>query len=163
MSEVPKPRRTAKPRWYGDGLQFSCRPNCGACCKGPLPGFVYLDAAEIERLADHLELGLDDFGRRYLRQVDGRLALTEDRRTMDCSFWSDDAGCTVYRVRPAQCRQFPFWPEVTRSRSAWEDEAEACPGMNKGRLYSQEEIERIQAGKRGTRSGRKPRKTLRTI
>ncbi|MBR1671593.1 MAG: YkgJ family cysteine cluster protein, partial [Fretibacterium sp.] len=51
------------------------------------------------------------------------------------------ARCSVYPVRPSQCRLFPFWPELLRSREMWELYAARCPGMNEGPLLSPAEIE----------------------
>ena len=63
---------------------------------------------EIEAIAGFLGISIAEFGRRYLRRVGGSLSLTE-KPNHDCIFWDD--GCTVYPVRPTQCRTFPFWPE----------------------------------------------------
>lgn len=143
--------------WYADGLAFQCT-SCGVCCKGPHSGTVAVDADEIAALAEQLELSVTAFGRRYLRRLaDGEISLTEHPVTKDCCFWEDAVGCTVYAVRPLQCRQFPFWPEVVASRAAWDAESATCPGMDTGRTYAREEIERIAAGKRGTRKGRRRR------
>ena len=149
MSDLPAP-------WYGGGLPFGCT-SCGACCKGPQTGHVEVTAEEVTALAAYLELSAAAFGRRYLRRLaDGRLSLVE-RANNDCCFWEDVGGCAVYRVRPAQCRQYPFWPEFLATREAWQGEATSCPGIGVGRTYSRAEIERISAGKRGTRPGRRPR------
>ena len=130
--------------WHEDGLRFSCT-QCGECCTGA-PGFVWVTQAEVARLAAHLAIPVADFGRRYLRRVGSRYSLREEPNG-DCVFYK--RGCTVYPARPTQCRTFPFWPEHLRSRSAWDEAAGACPGMNSGRLYSAEEISRIRRGELG--------------
>ena len=48
--------------------------------------------------------------------------------------------CTVYDTRPRQCRTWPFWNSNLRSREAWDEAAEACPGCNKGDLVPLEQI-----------------------
>lgn len=58
-----------------------------------------------------------------------------------CPLWQ--GGCSVYPVRPAQCRTYPFWPEIISSPTAWEKEAAFCPGMNKGKLFTVSEIEAL--------------------
>jgi Fe-S-cluster containining protein len=135
-------RRPAPPAapWYRDGLRFACT-GCGACCHGP--GYVWVDAAEIAVLAEHLGLDLDAFGRRYLRRVDGRLALV-DGADEACVFWRD--GCTVYPARPTQCRTFPFWRDNLTSRAAWNRVARESPGVDQGRLYSAGEIVSLLGG-----------------
>ncbi|MCH7752933.1 MAG: YkgJ family cysteine cluster protein, partial [Planctomycetes bacterium] len=39
--------------WYQDGLRFKCT-GCGNCCTGS-PGYVWVNQAEINALAAHLE------------------------------------------------------------------------------------------------------------
>ncbi len=130
MSGQPEP-------WYGDGLRFECT-RCGACCTGS-PGYVWMDAAEIARLADRLGLGLDEFGARFLRRVGNRLSLVE-KPNHDCIFWDRSGGCTVYDDRPNQCRTWPFWPENVESPSDWRRTGRGCPGAGQGRLFTVEEI-----------------------
>jgi Fe-S-cluster containining protein len=130
------------------GLRFQCT-RCGACCRGG-PGYVWVDDAEIAALAAHLGLDREQFGRRYLRRVGDRISLLEKRTAAgladashDCVFWDEGRGCKVYEARPGQCRTFPFWPEVIRSRQAWRSESVRCPGMRAGpgaRLYGPGEI-----------------------
>lgn len=127
-----------------------------------MPGYVYVDSKDIHRLAKQLDMTLDAFGARYLRKVEGKLSLIE-AKNCDCVFWNDDSGCQVYRARPRQCRQFPFWPENLAVEANWQEEAESCPGMDKGRLYEVEAIHRIRDGSVGTRSGRKRKKKLPSV
>lgn len=136
--------------WYRGGLRFSCT-QCGRCCKGPNPGHVFLNEDEIRAMADHLEMSLRAFDKTYLRRIGHRQALQE-KANFDCILWSDEVGCQVYQQRPLQCRQFPFWPELLERRSDWNREAQSCPGMNSGRLYSLEDIELIRKGSEDTRS-----------
>ncbi len=127
--------------WYRDGLAFSCT-RCGDCCVGA-PGHVWVTREEIERLARCVGLEVAEFGRRYLRRVGRRYSLTE-RAGGDCVFFED--GCTVYPARPTQCRTFPFWSENLRTRAAWQEVADECPGVGKGRFYPLEEIRRFRRG-----------------
>ena len=131
-----------KKSWYADGLRFSCT-QCGDCCTGE-PGYVWLTRAEIRRLARFLEVTVNDFGERYLRQVGRRYSLIE-RPNGDCAFY--DKGCSVYPVRPLQCRSYPFWHENLESSEAWLEVADECPGVNQGRLYAVEEISIVRKGK----------------
>jgi Fe-S-cluster containining protein len=108
------------------GLAFSCT-RCGGCCRG-FAGYVWVSEPEIVALAAHLGLSLGDFGRRYLRRVDTRISLME-KKNHDCVFWDDDRGCTVYAARPSQCRTYPFWSQVVKTRKAWREEAARCPGI----------------------------------
>lgn len=113
-------------RWYADGLRFECT-GCGRCCTGG-DGYAWVSVAEIRALAGHLGLEVDEFGRRYLRRVDGRYALV-DTLDGDCVFLRGKS-CTVYEKRPAQCRAFPWWPANLRSAAAWKRAAASCEGIS---------------------------------
>lgn len=56
-------------------------------------------------------------------------------------------GCMIYDVRPMQCRNWPFWPGNLQSPDDWNAAAKKCPGINKGRLYSFDEIQKIKKQK----------------
>ncbi len=130
----------ASSPWYAEGLRFECT-GCGACCRGE--GYVWVDAGEVDMLAEHLGMTLGGFGRRYLRLVGNRLALVDGPEGA-CVFWED--GCTVYSLRPRQCRTFPFWKEHLADATAWEAVAGESPGVNRGRRYPPAEIERLLSG-----------------
>src|SRR5438132_682079 len=121
--------------WYKDGLKFECT-RCGNCCTGA-PGFVWVSLPEIYRIAEFLGLNDRDFGKKFLRKVDQRISLIE-KPNGECIFY--DQGCSIYPVRPSQCRTFPFWSENLRSGGSWKKAAAQCPGMDQGRLFSENEI-----------------------
>jgi Fe-S-cluster containining protein len=142
--------------WYKDGLRFHCT-QCGNCCTGG-PGYVWLTSDEAGRLAQHLGLTVADTVRKYCRNVSGRLSLKETLRDglHDCIFLKeievpvDDAGaermekkrvCSVYPVRPLQCRTWPFWDGNLASPENWARAGSRCPGIGQGRVRTQEEIE----------------------
>jgi len=39
-----------------------------------------------------------------------------------CIFLQDDKTCSIYEARPVQCRTYPFWPRIMKSREAWRQE-----------------------------------------
>jgi Fe-S-cluster containining protein len=129
---------SAESPWYRDGLPFECT-RCGACCTGA-PGYVWVDADQIARLATFRGEPVDHFSRTYVRRVGNRHSLIE-KPGGDCIFWDPSAGCTVYPARPDQCRTWPFWPENLESPEAWNDVKKVCPGSGRGQLFSVEEIE----------------------
>jgi len=130
------------------GLEFSCT-QCGDCCSGA-PGYVWMEVAEIDRMAAHLGLARDAFGRRFLRRVGERYSLIE-RADGDCCFFERGKGCSVYEARPVQCRTYPFWPEVIASRETWRNESQRCAGIRKGgRLFAPAEVQALVAGEGGT-------------
>lgn len=123
--------------WYRDGLPFTCT-QCGACCTGA-PGYVWVSPEEVEKLARHRGEGLDEFGRKFLRNVKGRVSLIE-RPGGDCIFWHRTEGCTVYEARPVQCRTWPFWADNVETPEDWERVNQGCPGSRQGRIFSVDEI-----------------------
>ncbi len=127
--------------WFAEGLQFTCT-QCGKCCTGE-PGFTWVSDAEVLALAARYGLDEAAFRRKYTRTVhrDGvrETSLTE-ARSGDCVFWDKKKGCTVYDLRPLQCRTWPFWRSNLVSAEHWADAALDCPGMNHGALHGAEEI-----------------------
>ena len=125
--------------WYHEGLRFECT-GCGACCTGA-PGYVWVNQAEIEALAEAVGLDVERFLQRYVRQVGTRRSLLEYRNG-DCVLYDPQTrSCKAYDARPRQCRTWPFWTSNLRSRRSWDEMAEDCPGANRGRLYTLVEIE----------------------
>ncbi|MDR3191650.1 MAG: YkgJ family cysteine cluster protein [Treponema sp.] len=131
----------AKRPFYHDGLFFSCT-RCSACCRYE-SGYVFLSERDLDLLAAEQKMPRRDFIKTYCRWVrpDGGkeyLSLKE-KAGYDCVFWND--GCVVYRSRPLQCRNFPFWDSVLSSRGSWDAAKAACPGMGKGKFHSLAQIE----------------------
>ena len=136
MSIESHPDRPAEP-WFADGLSFECT-RCGNCCTGA-PGYVWVDEDEIEKLAANRGEPVREFTALYVRSARGKKTLRE-KPNGDCVFFEAGKGCTVYSVRPKQCRTWPFWESNVESPEEWQRTAENCPGMNHGELISVEEI-----------------------
>jgi len=155
----------ADPPWYAEGLKFTCS-QCGNCCTGP-PGYVWISSDEIVRLADYLKITPEETVEKYCRRLGGRFSLKEKRGPggYDCIFLNEidaapgsrrdlangDAvplkrrGCSIYPVRPLQCRTWPFWPENLESRQRWDAAAVRCHGMNHGgRRFTRDRIDSIR-------------------
>jgi len=127
--------------WYSTGLRFQCK-KCGNCCCGPREGYVWLTPKDIESIADMLKISVEQFLQKYCRSVGNSISLIERHDNKNCIFLRDNC-CLIYDVRPAQCRKWPFWLSSLITNSTWQQAAEKCPGVNNGRLYSFEEIEKI--------------------
>jgi Fe-S-cluster containining protein len=138
MSDTPKDVPEPDP-WYQDGLAFTCT-QCGHCCTGD-PGFVWVTDEEIEALAAYRKELVEEFVALYTRKARGRRTLRE-RANGDCVLYDPRKGCTVYPVRPAQCRTWPFWESNVESPEAWERTTRTCPGAGTGELIPAEEITR---------------------
>jgi uncharacterized protein len=125
--------------WYADGLQFACT-RCGNCCTGA-PGFVWVNDDEVRAIAEFRGEPVEEVLGLYTRRAGSRRSLKE-KANGDCVFYDRVAGCTVYPVRPRQCRTWPFWECNTQTPEAWARAAADCPGCNKGELIPAEEITR---------------------
>ncbi|MHC4559452.1 MAG: YkgJ family cysteine cluster protein [Planctomycetota bacterium] len=132
--------------WYVGGLHFEC-VQCGGCCSGPGEGYIWVTRPEIEIIAEFLKLTVGRLRQRYLKRVGLRTTIIEHRTTKDCIFLQNKEGqrkCVIYSVRPSQCRSWPFWSSNLTSPNSWNKAAQKCPGINRGRLYSFEEIGKIK-------------------
>ncbi|HSR66448.1 MAG TPA: YkgJ family cysteine cluster protein [Acidobacteriota bacterium] len=128
-----------KEPWYRKGLCFECT-RCGHCCGGE-PGVVIVSHPEAAALARRLEMDEAGFRRRYLRRLPNGAYSLKEKENYDCVFYRRGLGCTVYSDRPRQCRTWPFWGKIVKSRRDWEATARKCPGMNRGRRHSAAEVE----------------------
>jgi Fe-S-cluster containining protein len=129
--------------WYIAGLHFECQA-CGNCCAGPEEGVIWITKQEIEKLAEHLNMTPVELHKKYLRRIGLRITIKEDTCTKDCIFLkpiNGAKGCSVYNFRPTQCRTWPFWEYNLYTPNDWNTAAQKCPGINKGRLYTFDEIE----------------------
>lgn len=136
----------SRDSWYADGLKFACT-QCGNCCTGA-PGYVFVSAEEIARIAEFI--GQSSLTDRQLRRVGRKWSLTE-RRNGDCTFLTEIDGkriCSIYSVRPLQCRTWPFWDSLLESPETWNKAAKGCPGMNKGQTHTFVQIEIRRTAKR---------------
>ena len=125
--------------WYHAGLRFECT-RCGNCCTGA-PGYVWLDAAEVDAIASFLGEPRDEFLAVYTR-VAHRGRTLRERADGDCTFYKRGQGCTIYPVRPKQCRTWPFWDSNLRTPLHWQQAGDGCPGVGSGPLIAADEITR---------------------
>jgi Fe-S-cluster containining protein len=126
-----------KEPWYKNGLRFTCT-QCGHCCTGE-PGFVWVDDDDLAALAEYRGETAEQVKALYTRWTDRGRTLRE-KLNGDCVFYDRDAGCTVYPVRPPQCRTWPFWESNLESRETWKHTCDVCPGSGHGELIPAEEI-----------------------
>ena len=139
-----------KHPWYITGLHFECQ-QCGRCCSGPAEGYIWVAGPEIKFIADFLKISEGQLRQKYLKRVNFRTTIIEQPFTNNCTFLQEIDGrkrCMIYPVRPNQCRIWPFWPNNLANPDAWSKAVQNCPGINKGRLYSFREIEKIKKQKK---------------
>jgi Fe-S-cluster containining protein len=125
--------------WYRDGLRFTCT-RCGNCCTGA-PGYVWVNEEEIARIAAHRGQSVEEVWYLFVRLTPRGPALREQSNG-DCVFYEAGVGCTIYPVRPRQCRSWPFWESNLASPEAWAETCKVCPGAGRGQWFSAEEITR---------------------
>jgi Fe-S-cluster containining protein len=121
--------------FFDSGIKFTCR-QCGQCCTGET-GTIYTAPVELQPIANFLHLSVQELIGWALYPYKDSYSIKE-RADGACIFYS--GGCSIYPVRPAQCRSFPFWITTMRSAYAWKHTVRACPGIGHGRLYTRGEI-----------------------
>lgn len=144
--------------WYVGGLYFECT-QCGRCCSGPTEGYIWVTSPEIKLIADFLKIKPEHVRQKYLRRVGLRTTVIEQSNTKDCMFLQRINGqkrCTIYSVRPSQCRTWPFWSDNLANTDEWNRAAQRCSGINHGRFYSFEEIEKIKKNKKWWQNVKQP-------
>lgn len=116
----------------GYGYQFmpsACEACAGACCTGE-SGYIWAKYDEIEKMAAFLELTIEEFATMYLKKVGHRYSIIEKQigiADYACIFFDEaKRRCSIYPVRPRQCRTFPFWETLKNSS---EEVKKECPGI----------------------------------
>ncbi|RLB80943.1 MAG: YkgJ family cysteine cluster protein [Deltaproteobacteria bacterium] len=116
-----------------NGFDFSFDPkaceNCHRnCCIGE-SGYIWVTEEEIHKISNFLGLGINDFISHYLVQIGNRFSLKECKinGSFECVFFDDqNRRCSIYSVRPTQCRRFPFWDHF---KSNVDEAIKECPGV----------------------------------
>lgn len=126
--------------WYKEGLQFKCT-QCGNCCTGP-PGYVLVNEEEIAAIAEFVSQKPHEVSALYTRRYRGKGRSLREKANGDCVFYEKQRGCTIYPVRPRQCRTWPFWDSNVATPEDWQRTCQVCPGSGQGELISEEEITR---------------------
>ena len=134
------------PAWFAEGVRFTCQPGCRRCCGGA-PGDVWVTEEELAAIAAYMKLTADEFERSYIRRYASGKASIRERRNGDCVLL-DEKGCSVYPVRPKQCRDYPFWPEVLDTPFAWIAEMNRCPGIGQGELHEAPKLQDLLKSQR---------------
>ena len=106
----------------------ACEYCGGRCCYGE-SGYIWLDEKEIELIAQFLEIEEGVFVSDYLRHENGKYTIKDIKYNgyYSCLFFDREARkCSIYSVRPMQCRTYPFW-------NIYENDSEQlfyeCPGV----------------------------------
>lgn len=78
---------------------------CAACCKNFSPRFKTPD---VKRISKHLGQKESVFIENYLRVDDEGDFVA---KSLPCPFLGQDNFCSIYEVRPSDCRRFPYTDE----------------------------------------------------
>ena len=99
-----------------EGFDFKFNPQAcdycaGRCCCGER-GYIWLNNTEIRHIAEFLNIEIKIFISDYLRKENGKYTIKDIKFDgyYSCLFFDrDERQCSIYSMRPAQCRTYPFW------------------------------------------------------
>ncbi|KAA6226433.1 MULTISPECIES: YkgJ family cysteine cluster protein [unclassified Campylobacter] len=89
----------------------ACKKCGGKCCTGE-SGNIFASKEELELIRKHLSLEKDEFKDKFLKKVGFRLSFkeVEFKNGFACIFFDTKRlCCSIYALRPSQCKSFPFW------------------------------------------------------
>lgn len=106
---------------------------------------MFVNAAEIGAMADHLGMEMASFVEKYTedRAIDGEGTTTSIKNVGGgCALLSqeDRKRCMVHDVKPTQCRTYPFWAPSLVSKAEFDTEAQRCPGIGEGSTVDERNI-----------------------
>ena len=120
-------------------FKFKCT-ECGDCCRRP--GIVEFDSQDFKETLAFLSLTRREFiAKYYCTEEEGDLVTLWVEEGRPCEFLHENR-CSIFQVRPKQCRTYPFW-EALLSEANWKAEAADCPGIGDGPEYTEAEIQHI--------------------
>ncbi len=116
-----------------EGFSYGFNPEACATCKGNCcigeSGYIWVNKEEIKAIAAFLHVEEVAFVEQYLFKESYRFSIKETPHPtgVACVFFDDaKRGCSIYEVRPQQCRTFPFWNYFKHRPNEVEEE---CPGI----------------------------------
>lgn len=116
-----------------EGFSYSFDPSAcascaGRCCSGE-SGYIYVTHEESLAIANFLGISLEEFMQEYLFKKWYKYSIKERvvGDSYECIFFDKQKnGCTIYEVRPLQCRTFPFWDHF---KNRVDELKKECPGV----------------------------------
>ncbi|HDR16088.1 MAG TPA: YkgJ family cysteine cluster protein [Desulfobacteraceae bacterium] len=106
---------------------FECA-GCGDCCYGE--GGIIVAEWEASRIAGFLGISEGELLKRYCEERQRKTCIKSGSDGW-CIFFDKEKKCLIHPVKPARCALWPFFPEILKSRHAWEMAKEGCPGINR--------------------------------
>lgn len=89
----------------------ACEKCGGKCCIGE-SGNIFVSREELKALKEYFGLNEKEFAQKYLKKVGFRMSFkeVEFESGFACIFFDKvKRNCSIYSLRPLQCRSFPFW------------------------------------------------------
>jgi Fe-S-cluster containining protein len=106
--------------------QFHCQ-RCGYCChQHGEYAYVYVTPKDIDRIANHLGVSSDEATRKYTKRLPHGQTMRFEKKV--CVFYTPE-GCSIHRIKPEQCRTWPFWPENIANNGFKVGIRRFCPGI----------------------------------
>jgi len=106
-----------------------CETCEGNCCIGE-SGYIWITVDEIEKLSKYLNISVDKLFKEYLIKYGYRFSIKEKKLNQNnyaCIFFDTTLKrCTIYDVRPNQCKTFPFWEHF---KTNIKEVKEECPAI----------------------------------
>ena len=117
-----------------EGFDFTFNPEAciecpGKCCNGA-SGNIFLNSKEIKAISKFVGIEIPEFMGEYLIKVFYGFSIKEIKTNKNyaCIFFDKVKNkCSIYPVRPHQCRTFPFWSYF---KDKPEEMARECPGIS---------------------------------
>ena len=139
----------SKKLFYENGLKFECQGSGKCCSSRGAYGYVYLTKTDRKNISELLDMPMASFTKKYCRKVEDIYCLKEEffpdgEINPDCRYL-EGTRCKIYKARPTQCRTWPFWPENMTPRAWNKNVVSFCPGVNKGKKFSKNQVEKIMA------------------
>jgi spermidine synthase/Fe-S-cluster containining protein len=107
----------------------ACTQCQGKCCNGDR-GNIFVNSKEIEAISKFLGIEVSKFIHEYLIKISYKISIKEIKtdKNYACIFLDNKRNrCSIYPVRPNQCRTFPFWSYY---KDKPEEVARECPGVS---------------------------------
>ena len=103
----------------------------GNCCIGQ-SGYIWITMQEIDTLAKHLNISVQECFDKYLLKYGYKFSIKEKKisdNNYACVFFDlDKKQCSIYEARPTQCRTFPFWEHFKENI---DEVVQECPAIVK--------------------------------
>ncbi|MCR4422382.1 MAG: YkgJ family cysteine cluster protein [Exilispira sp.] len=131
-----------------NNFRFKCF-DCGDCCRYEA-GYIFLLDNEINLISKSLNINKEEFLRNFTFKFSNSVHSLKEKENLDCVFWDNSirngkGGCSIYKIRPVQCKDFPFWISTLSSKQNFEEQANRCKGImaKDGKLYSSKEVYKL--------------------